>query len=108
MSKKKGPVAQKDLKTYDVEDYPYMVLFRGDDKPVYRKSHDAALTLLKERLGKLHEQLKNLGVNDAQMLITELIDQVGELPKAGGKVEGLVDPYTRTRFSAELVKRAAA
>lgn len=105
MSRKKGPVAEKDLKTYDVEDYPYMVLFRGDDKPVYRQSHKAALTLLRDRLGKLHEQFKNLGVNDAQMLITELIDRVGELPEIGGVVEGVVDPYTRTRFSAEIVKR---
>lgn len=103
MSRSRGPIAEKDLKSYSVDDYPYLFQNRHGD-PVYCRSHKDALDRMRKQLQNLGEQFKNI---DAQigLRVADAIKMVGELPLEGGTVDIEIDPLTKTRYRTVLHKR---
>ena len=105
MRRTSRPVAEKDLKVHSVEDYPYMVV-RKYGEPVYFRTFSAARAQMIKDLDRLDRELGHaLGAADVTEAISATKGQVDALGAAGGHVDGLVDPYTATRYRAELVKR---
>jgi hypothetical protein len=104
------PIAEKDLKVYDVEDYPYMVT-KPDERavggPWFHRSHKKAIASLVNELVGLREMFERLNATDSVSRIGRLIDEVSSLPLEGGRVAGVVDTYSGVKYQAELVKREA-
>mgnify|MGYP006998148987 CR=1 FL=1 len=104
----KKPVAERDLKTYPVDVYPYLVTKpheRAVGGPWHYRSHKAAVQSLVKELSELQQQFKRLNSTDAVSRIGQLMDDVSALPLEGGRVVGVVDTVTGVRYQAELVKR---
>jgi len=103
---RKGPVAQKDLKVYPVDQYPYMVVKRYDKDPKYFRSFREARESMLKDLESLDEGFaKTLGDKDAEREIAAARYLVERMSDAGGVISHVVDPYTGVRYQAELVNR---
>lgn len=87
-----------------VEKRPYMVL-TPYGWPVYRASFKSAQDLVLRHLNGFKETFLALNVQDSLVAISKLEDEVLTLPDSGGKVEGVVDPFSGIRYKAEIVKR---
>lgn len=95
------PIKTKDLKTYPVADYPYVVEKPGSD-PVYRRSHKEALGRLVTELGDLASQFKRTNNRDGLERISQIVGEVGELPLEGGSIDRVVDAWTGIRYRVTL------
>lgn len=104
----KAPIREKDLKTFTVEDYPYMVT-KPDQKavggPWYYRSHKAALDAIVKDLDALSELYGRLNHTDSLARLAQLRDDVGELPLSGGHISAVIDTFTLVKYQATLVKR---
>lgn len=105
MARTKGPIAQKDLRVFPVEDYPYIVTRPHESDPRYARSHKEALGKLRTDLDALLGQFKRLGISDAQKAIKAALADVEKIGLGGGSVDVEVDPYTKVRYRATVTRR---
>lgn len=103
MSRKKGPIAEADLKVYDPEQYPYLFQHRHGD-PVYCRSHKEALAKMRKQLEQLADQFENLDSSIVSR-VQDAIRFVNELPLEGGTVDIEIDAATKLRYRTTLHKR---
>lgn len=109
MSRAKGPIRAKDLKVYPIEDYPYQItkpdLERTGEGPIYKATLKAAQSHIISELVSLRDVLKQYDPS-VEAIIDEVIAKVGKIGEDGGTIDDLVDPYTKIRYRATIVKRA--
>lgn len=84
--------------------HPYMVC-RKYGEPQYYKTFTVAKERIIQDLEGLNAEFRKLKAIDATDAIHGLILRANELPLAGGKIDGVVDPFTGTRYRVELVRR---
>lgn len=103
----KKPIADKDLKTYPVEDYPFMLTKKYGKPRYFRTFADARQVMVDDLKGLQYSLGDRLGDKNAARAISQALRDVESLPPRGGKVSSLVDPYTGIRYQAWLVDRRA-
>lgn len=91
--------------TPSVEKRPYMVVTHPHGDPVYRASFKSAQNLVLLHLNAFKATFLALNVQDALEAILHLEDEVHKLPSSGGKIEGVIDPYTGIKYQVEIVRR---
>lgn len=102
---RKGPVADKDLKVFDVDTYPFMVSKKYGTPRYFRTFREAKESML-EDLDSLNEGFaKVLGDKDAEREIAATRYLVDQLTDRGGVISNVVDPHTGVKYQAELVNR---
>lgn len=108
MSRAKGPVRAKDLKVYPIEDYPYQItkpdLERSGAGPIYKASLLAATSHIIDELVALRDVLKQYD-SEVEPIVDRVIAKAGKIGEEGGTIDELVDPYTKIRYRATIVKR---
>lgn len=102
---RRGPVAQKDLKTYSVDEYPYMVAKKYGDPRYFRTFREARGMMLADLDSLKHALADVLGDQDAAREIAAARYLVEQMPDTGAVISHMVDPYTGVRYQAELVNR---
>jgi hypothetical protein len=81
------------------------VVAKKDWEPRRYRIRGEAVAAIHADLDALEVSLvRGLQDRDAQVAIAHLRVQVDNLPPAGGKVEGMCDPYTGMKYRAEVFR----
>lgn len=108
MARSKTPIAAKDLKTYPVDEYPYL-LTKPNQMPsearYFRSFREARAAMVKDLESIRYSLVTRLNQSDAVPAIAEVKAQVDRLTDEGGAVSGVVDPYTGVKYRATLTRR---
>lgn len=111
MSRTKGPVAQKDLKTYPVEDYQYMVVRPNERQagmsPRYGRNLDEAKKKVSSDLNSWSKNFERIGAMDSIKAVARARKALEGIPLAGGRLDFELDPVTGTRYKVDIIRREA-
>jgi len=104
MRSTKTMATPKEKAAPSAETHPYMLVLKYEDNKYYRYPSGARNSVL-ARLNNQRKMWERLANVDGMMAVDELITQAGWIGDEGGVVDGVIDPYTGTRFRAEVIRR---
>jgi len=104
MRSTKTMATPKEKAAPSAETHPYMVVMKYED-PRYYGYPSGARNHVLGRLNTQKKMWKSLSYIDGIIACDELIKQAGWIGDEGGVVDGVIDPYTGTRFRAEVIRR---
>lgn len=103
---RKGPVADKDLKVFSVDQYPYMVVKKYGSPRYFRSFREARESMLADMDALEHSLVVRLQDSQAAEAIAACRYLVEQMPSDGALISQVVDPYSGVRYQAKLVNRA--
>jgi hypothetical protein len=109
---RKGPVAQKDLKVYPVDQYPFMVtkphgkLTGAAPDRFFRTFREVREALLKDIDALEYALVKRLQDAQAAEAIAAVRYLVEQMSDSGGLINQVVDPYSGIRYQVQVTNRS--
>lgn len=87
--------------------FPFMVIKPYDNpatRPMYR-DHKEAVSKMRAEVEQLYKQFEHLNTPDIRRHCTDIIAELGKLPRDGGSLDMPLGPI---RYRVQLVKRQVA
>lgn len=102
---RKGPIAAKDLKVYDVSTYPYAVQKKYGPVRYFRTLREARKSMQEDLDALKYSLADRLGDKNAGEAIDAALAELSRLPDTGGTISSVIDPYTGVRYHATVADR---